>query len=308
MGESILIDNIVDHYVDHFPDELSLSLLKVVAFPEQGGLGYKIELFNPAVDIDGWEIDHAAKVIRLDTKSAFSTYNTAEMATHLKEAIETEFIKSRASMLSRIGWGTGKVVLGIIETGVGLVGIVVPEPGTTAAGVGMVVLGTNTLGDGISQLAGANQGNGYNLLGEAFGAAGSEIADLAGYDRTVGDTVGRGVFLVGSIAFGSIGSIKILNIKSVSSIRLGVGGQPGGMEVGRLAMGYASNRAKDGMTILNISNKSGQWILRFVTHGGKLVVNGRIIGIERVLNHARGWKNVAKGLLKLIIHGAKSGK
>ena len=113
--------------------------------------------------------------------------------------------------------------------------------------------------------------------------------------------------MVSSLAFGSIGSIKILNIKSLSSIRFGVGGQPGGMEVGRVAMGYASNKAKDGMTIINISNNSGQWILRFVTHSGKLMVNGRIVGVKKLLNHETSWKAIAKGLLKLLAHGAKTG-
>ena len=145
------------------------------------------------------------------------------------------------------------------------------------------------------------------MLGEAFATAGAGLADVAGYDREVGDKVGRGVFFVSSIAFGSIGSIRILNIKSTSSIRLGVGGQPGGLEVGRLAMGYASNRAKDGITIFNISNNSGQWILRFVTHNGKLVVNGRIVGVQKVLKHEGNWREITKGLIKLLVHGAKSG-
>ena len=72
-------------------------------------------------------------------------------------------------------------------------------------------------------------------------------------------------------------------------------------------MGYASGRAKDGMTIINISNNSGQYILRFVTHSGKLVVNGRIVGVNRVLNHEGNWTLVVKGLLKLLAHGAKQG-
>ena len=102
--------------------------------------------------------------------------------------------------------------------------IIVPEPGTTAAGVGMVALGVNSLGDGFSQLAGANQGNGYNVLQDAYGAAGKSVANLAGLDPAVGRKVGKGVFLVCSVAFGGIGSIKLPNIKSLSSIRLGVGG------------------------------------------------------------------------------------
>ncbi len=307
MSGSFIKDKVIEYYVDNFSAELTLSLLKVLSFPEQGGLGYRLELFNPMFDMDGWEIDHSTQVIKLDTKSFFVTYSSREMAIALKEAIETDFIKSRASMLSRIGWGTGKILLGLIESSVGLIGIVVPEPGTTAAGVGMVILGSNTIGDGISQLAGANQNNGYNVLGTAFGAVGSAAADLTGFDPEIGKKVGRGVFIVASFAFGSVGSIKILNVKSISAIRFGVGGEPGGLQIGRLAMGYPSSRAKDGMTIFNISNNSGQWILRFVTHGGKLVVNGRIVGVQRVLNHENNWKLVVKGLLKLLAHGTKAG-
>jgi hypothetical protein len=67
---------------------------------------------------------------------------------------------------------------------------------------------------------------------------------------------------------------------------------------------YGSERAKDGMTIVNISNNANQYILRFVTHNGQLVVNGRIVGVQRVLNHESSGKEILKGLLTLLIHGA----
>jgi len=302
-----MIDQVLDYYVNNYSAESTLSLLQTLSHPSQGGLGYKLQTFNPYIDLDGWEVDHTSKTIKLDTSSLFSNYTIQDIAINLKEAIETDITKQRSSMISRIGWGTGKVVVGVIETVVGTIGIIVPEPGTTLAGVGMVTLGVNSLTDGVTQLSGANQGHGYNLLGSAFGKVGSVSAELAGYDSVVGDKIGRGVFMVSSLAFGSIGTVKILNVKSLSAIRFGVAGQPGGVEVGRIAMAYPSNRAMDGMTIINISNNSGQFILRFVTHNGKLVVNGRIVGVSKILKHEGNWKVVVKGLLKLLSHGAKQG-
>jgi len=281
--------------------------VKTISHSSQGGLGYKITTFNPVIEFDGWEVDHVTKNIKLDTSSIISNYSIREIAENLNNAIEIGITKQRQSMLSRVGWGSGMIVVGVVETVVGTIGIIVPEPGTTVAGVGMVVLGSNSVIDGVSRLSGANQGNGYNLLSMGFGEIGSISADIAGLDPVVGEKVGKGVFAISSIALGSFGSIKILNVKSLSSIRFGVGGQPGGVEIGRVAMGYASSRAKDGMTIINISNNSGQYILRFVTHSGKLVVNGRIVGVSRVLNHEGNWKNVMKGLLKLLAHGGKVG-
>ena len=172
MSKSPYIDSIIDHYVDNFSQELTLSLLKILSVPSQGGLGYTLETFNPLIDMDGWEVDRINKKIKLDTSSIFSKYSISDLANHLKAAVETEFIKNRASLLSRIGWGTGKVVIGIIETGIGAIGIIVPEPGTTVAGVGMAVLGTNTIADGFSQLAGYNKNNGYNLLGVSIWKSG----------------------------------------------------------------------------------------------------------------------------------------
>lgn len=87
----------------------------------------------------------------------------------------------------------------------------------------------------------------------------------------------------------------------------GLGGQSGGVAVGRVDMLYGSYRAKDGLTIICINNNAGQSILRFVTHGGKLVVNGRIVGVERVLKHESNAREILKGLLKLLAHGAKHG-
>jgi len=300
------IELVIDHFVDNNDEEMTLVLLKTLALPEQGGLGYTLKLFNPAVDMDGWEFDHTAKTIHLDTSGVFSTYSTAQLSEALKEALETEILQTRASLLSRVGWGTGKVVLGVVESGVGLVGILIPEPATTAGGVVVLTLGVNTITDGFTQLAGANKGHGYNILGEGAGYVGAGIADLAGKDPELGRMIGKGVFFASSVAVGSFGSIKILRIPNQTFLRLGVGGRPGGLQVGRLDLMYGSSRAKDGLTILSINNNANQSILRFVTHNGRLVVNGRIVGVAKVLKHESSAKEILKGILKLLIHGAKS--
>lgn len=54
-------------------------------------------------------------------------------------------------------------------------------------------------------------------------------------------------------------------------------------------------------------NNAGLSILRFVTHSGILLVNGRIVGVERVLKHEGDAREILRGLLKLLAHGAKQG-
>jgi hypothetical protein len=303
----MIIDDVIDKFVDTFDEKLSLMLLKSIALPEQGGLGYKIEFFNPWIDIDGYDVNRNTKVIHLDTEGIFSTYSALDVAGYLKNAIQVEIFETHAGLLERIGWGTGKVLLGIVEVGVGLVGIIVPEPGTTAGGIMVFSLGANTVIDGFSQLAGANRGHGYNILGEGMGAIGSHIATLSGGDPELGRLVGKGVFMVSSVAVGSIGSIRILKVPGQTFLRTGLGGQAGGVALGRVDLLYGSYRAKDGLTIFSINNNAGQSILRLVTHGGKLVVNGRIVGVQRVLKHESNGREILKGLLKLLAHGAKQG-
>ncbi|MDS4030399.1 MAG: hypothetical protein RKO66_10035 [Candidatus Contendobacter sp.] len=300
-----MIDRMISTFVENYPLDLSIILLQILAFPSQGGKGYRVEMFNPAINLDGWEVDHPRKVIKIDRTGLISNYSDKDHAEYLKRAIETEFLKTRSTLLSQVGWGTGKVVLGIVEGAVGLVGIIVPEPGTTAGGAVMLVLGSNSIVDGVSQLSGANQGHGINLLSEGFGHVGAGIADLADLNPEVGRNVGKGIFLVSSIAAGSLASIKILRVPGKVAMSLRVGGHPGGVQLGRLDALYNSSKAKDGMTLLSINNNSGQSILRFVTHGGRLMVNGRIVGVQRVLSHEASAKEIVKGLLKLLAHGAK---
>ena len=110
-----------------------------------------------------------------------------------------------------------------------------------------------------------------------------------------------------SLAVGTLGSIKILRVRGQPFLRAGVGGRPGGASVGRVDLMYSSSRAKDGMTIFNINNNANQSILRFVTHNGQLMANGRIVGVQKVLKHESSAKEILKGLLKLSLHGAKAG-
>ena len=62
------LELVIDSFVDKDEEDLSLGLMKTLAYPEQGGLGYSVRLFNPVVDLDGWEVDHSARVIYLDER------------------------------------------------------------------------------------------------------------------------------------------------------------------------------------------------------------------------------------------------
>ena len=89
-------------------------------------------------------------------------------------------------------------------------------------------------------------------------------------------------------------------------MQFGVGGAPGGIRLGRVDALYRSIRSRDGITVFSINNNSGQSILRFVIHNGRLLVNGRIVGVERVLRHEGGAREILKGLLKLMAHGVRN--
>lgn len=309
------VDDIVHEYVEAYGESAGIVLLKVLAHPSAGGEGYRIQR-KVMVDADGWEVDKAGKLITLDTTNWGFRMDSADLAENLHEAVETDILGIREGLLPRLGWGTGKVLLGAVETAVGVIGVIVPEPGTTGAGVAVTVIGVNTAGDGISQLAGANRGHGYNLLGEASGALGTEIARVVDAEPRLGEAIGKGAFLVTSVAVGSIGSLRILKIPGSTLVRFGVGGQRGGAVVGRVDLLYGSARARDGMTIVNINNNAGQSILRFVTHNGQLMANARIGKVfegakivqgQRVLRHATSSKEILKGLLQLAWHGAIRG-
>lgn len=299
-----MIEDILDAYVDVYGEKAGVELLVILADPSCGGQGYELRA-EPMIDFDGYEVSHERKVIRLDTTNFGFERQAKDIADDLEESLNVQFRRTHSSLLSRIGWGTGKVILGVVETAVGAIGIIVPEPGTTAGGVVLVTLGTNTLVDGFSQLAGANNGHGYNILGEGAGYVGENIAEFAGYDPTVGRAVGQGTFVVTSVALGSWGSIRVLRIPGQSFFRAANSGER--FRIGRLEGLYRSQNAKDGMTIININDNAGKSILRFVTHSGQLQANGRIFGVERVLRHTPMGKDMIKGLLKLVVHGFKNG-
>lgn len=299
------LDQVLDQYVDDYGENSGLVLLKVLAEESAGGLGYTLRM-RAMIDMDGWEVNTQTKVITLDSTNWGFRMGVASLAENLNEAVETDILKVREGLVARVGWGTGKVLLGAVETTVGVIGIIVPEPGTTGAGVVVTVLGVNTVADGISQLAGANQGHGYNILGEGAGAIGSATSRALGGDPALGEAIGRGIFLVSSVTVGSLGSIRILRVPGQNIRHFAtrtVKGRPGGLSVGRVNMGYASSNAGDGMTIININNNAGQSVLRFVTHSGQLQANARIVGVERILKHTPAGNEMLKGLLKLARHG-----
>ncbi len=308
------VDQILDRFVDRYGEAASVTLLRTLADKSAGGEGYSIRL-KRMIDLDGWEVSKAGRVITLDSSDWWGDTSTDDMAENLKEAMDTDILGIREGLVARLGWGTGKVVLGVVEVGTGLIGIVVPEPGTTVAGVVVFSLGANSIADGMTQLAGANNGYGYNLLGEGAAAIGGAVARATGQDEAIGQAVGQGVFAVSSVVLGSVGSIRILRIRGASSVGLGVAGRPGGATIGRVELAYGSARAQDGMTIININNNAGQSILRFVTHDGVLMANARIGRVmdgsrivegSRIMRHTSGL-DMLKGLLKLAAHGAIKG-
>lgn len=108
-------DEIVEKYVDTYGEDAGLVLLKVLADTSAGGDGYKVQM-KAMVDADGWEVDTAGKLITLDTTNWGFTMGVADLAENLNEAVETEILKVRMGLLPRLGWGTGKVLLGSAET------------------------------------------------------------------------------------------------------------------------------------------------------------------------------------------------
>lgn len=314
-----MTEAIIDAYIDRYDAEDALLLLKALGHPSQGGLGYRIETFNPAIDMDGYDVDTEAKVIRLDTAGIFSNNSAQDMAAALKDALDIDVFERRHSLLYRVGWGTGKTVLGVIETAVGVVGILIPEPGTTAAGVVMVGLGVNGIADGVSQIFGANGGEGYNVLGEGSAWVGANVADLVGADLQTGATIGRLGFTVASVAVGSFGSFRILHAPGRSMLRMTGPSGGSGFGVGRLDAWYgvavSEARAGNGaLTVISVTNNSNQSILRVVLqavdgNAARLYVNGRIVGVAggNLLKHEGNWRVIAKGLAKLLYHGARSG-
>ncbi|MEA3438387.1 MAG: hypothetical protein U9R43_18125 [Thermodesulfobacteriota bacterium] len=78
----------ISTFVDKYPLDLSVVLLQVLAYPSQGGRGFRVEMFNPIIDMDGWEVDHTKKIIKIDRTGLVSNYSDADRAESLKHAIE----------------------------------------------------------------------------------------------------------------------------------------------------------------------------------------------------------------------------
>jgi hypothetical protein len=313
MASMPTVEQILEHFVDNATESSVLMLLKALAYPSQGGLGYRIELTSHRINIAGYSVDPSARVLTISTAGVLSPRGSAELADALRDAVEVDIFESRHGLLYRVGWGSTKVVVGLVETVVGVVGILVPEPSTTAGGLVLAVLGANSIGDGITQIAGARGGEGLNALALLGGTLGSTVAKATGGDPHTGELVGLIGFHLGSLAVGSVAAIRVLQVPGTAMIRTGLGGLPGGVGVGRMDLWYGvplqqALRADNGaLTILSINNNANQSILRFVVQFGRLYVNGRIVGVERVLFHESNWRVVVKGLLKLLWYGAKAG-
>lgn len=142
-------DAVIDYFVDHNDIELSVLLLKTIAHEEQGGNGYKLVSYASWTDIEGYDVDHSKKLIYLYAKGFWvgRLNSVKDVSDNLKTALEVAIAHSRSSLTARIGWGTGEVLLGVVELGTGLVGIIIPLLGTTVAGIVVVALGTNNIMD-----------------------------------------------------------------------------------------------------------------------------------------------------------------
>ena len=320
MSDDQIIERAIDAYCEHHSEEETILLLMALAHPEQGGQGYRMALMNPAIDLDGYDVSTQDRVIRLDRRSFWGrNYSARDLSNALHAALEVHVFELRRSLLGRVVSGTGMVLLGTVETAIGVVGILVPEPGTTAGGAVMTVLGINTIGDGVSQIFGANDGRGYNVLAEGSAWVGSNVAQLAGGDRAVGDRYGRIGFAVSSIAVGGWGSFRSLYAPG----RVAFGRSPHtypGLQVGRVDFmfgpGYRHVRStrQGALTVFNVVNNSNQSILRIVyqaLEGGRahFYINGFIKNVPhgRILRHETNWRRIASGLARLLYHGGKNG-
>ncbi len=314
------IEEVIDAYIDQSSEMDAMLLLKALAHPQMGGLGYRIETMNPTVDLNGYDVNLRDRVIRLDTRPFIGgAYSTRDMAQALKNAIDIDVFERRQSLTYRIGWGSAQVVLGAVETVVGVVGIIVPEPGTTAAGVVVTTLGVNTVAAGMSQLMGHNNGDGYNILGEGSAWVGSRVADLAGGDPQRGAELGRLGFAVTSLAVGTVASIRILRVPGRPMLRSTGPSGGSGAGLGRIDLWYGNGMrnamaGNGSMTVFSINTNAGQSFLRVVVqavdgNAARLYFNGRIIASQNrwVMKHESNWRVVAKGLAQLLQHGARAG-
>jgi len=303
------MDGLVDAYQKRYGDEDLAQLMAVVSPKnDRAGLGYKIT--SASHYMDRYDINHETKTIVLDYDQAFSTFTNDNAAEALHDAI-SDIARHIAfenesfwGAVGRIAMGTGLTVLGGVETVIGVVGIIVPEPATTAAGVAVTTVGLATAGEGVSMIFGANYGSGYNFLEEGF----ASVGDLVGGDS--GESLARTTFLIVNIFVSIGGTIKILKVPNQSFIASGhlhgVGANMkianvvgDGFTVGRLQLMY---KLPSGKVFVNITNNSNQWIIRLQQINGQVVINGRVIGVDK-WHRLQNPSEILKMITKLIIHG-----
>ena len=79
------IDQVLAYFVDSNDLALSVLLLKTIAAPEQGGLGYQIAFFHSSVDFNGYDVDEQRKVIKVDIRGFWGGENSvAAVANNLR--------------------------------------------------------------------------------------------------------------------------------------------------------------------------------------------------------------------------------
>ncbi len=310
-------DGLIDAYSEIYNDEQLAQLLYVFSPEDQGaGLGY--EVAKSDFWIDNYSIDHEKKIIYLDSDETFSNFSNEEAAHSLNKAIID--IGRHIAYESESFWGTvwrvtkgiGITVIGGVEMIVGGIGVIAPEPATSVGGALLAGYGASTAGEGISMIFGANEGDGYNLIEEGFAKIGNAI------DTKDGDSIARGAFLVTNIVVSLGGSYKILKVPNSKFIMKGTYTGKDfakyyreGYTLGRLQLNYTFTEivngvALKGRVLINVTNNSNGWIFRFQTIGGKLVMNGRIFGVQK-WHRLSSKKEMLKILIKLAKHGFKKG-
>jgi len=296
------LDGLIDAYPDRYGFE---ELAKVLYVLGSEGQGYRIEKAD--FHLSDWEVDHAAKTIRINESEVFSTRTNAEAAETLKRIIEKEFEGKENfwDVAWRLTKGTGKTVFGVADVVVGVIGIIIPEPATTAGGVLLVAFGTSMAVEGVTQVFKLNHGEGYNPLEEAFAGVGR----LSGLDK--GEEAARWAFAFANLLVSLGASYKILKVPGQKFLGKGTYSGAGfsryhseGFSVGRLQLAYPMD--KGGRVFINVVNNSNQWIFRFQEVAGKVVMNGRIVNVEK-WHRIESPLEMLKILVKLASHGAGKG-
>ena len=310
----------VDAYAELYGDEKLAQLLYIFTSDGQGaGLGYQVAKSD--FWIDNYSVNHDDKIIYIDSQETFSNFSNEEAAHSINNAIAD--IAKNISYENETFWGsvwritkgTGITVIGGVEVVVGAIGVIAPEPATSVGGVLLVGYGTSTMGEGISMMFGANEGEGYNLIEEGFAKIGGII------DAESGDAYARGAFLITNIVVSLGGSYKILKVPKRTFIYKGT--YTGlnykkfydvGYTVGRLQLNYpfelidkTTGVVTKCRVLINITNNSNQWIIRFQTIGKTLVMNGRIVNIAQLAHRVSSKREMIKVLIKLAGNGFKKG-